>query len=570
VVAGSVIVFLLTAGVIGTTVGLIRAEERAASEQKAKDTAEKRLAQIEKGIDLLGSLFADLDPFAEEKEGRPLRAILGDRLDQAAAALDGEAVGDPVVVARLQDRLGQTYLGLGHAAKAEALFTKAVATRVTHLGPEHPDTLASRHHRAFAYERVGRRVEAVEEFREVHAARVRVLGADDPNTLSTLNELGMEHSLAGNLNEAIAILEQVRDKRVQSLGENADETLTTLQLLSEAYRAAKIRTKAIDLAEKVWAARVRKHGDDHPRAVAAMESLAYTYQAGYKMPQALELFQRARNQIVPKLGDYHPLTLRILHGLAHMHRAYRNLPEAISLYQVVRERREIVHGLYHPLTIVTLDGLASAYRQGGDDAKALPLLRQAAEGVERLAYAHVNAGFIIRNLTECYEALGQYDQAEVWLRKWVAVAKTKYRPEDPEYAGHDGLLGLGANLIRQKNYDAAEPILRESLTGMEKKNDRPWLETWDMHRARALLGAALLGQRKYVEAEVHLVQGYEGLRKTQRGDADRYAPSAGARVSEALERLVEFYDATTRPDESAKWRKELEAYKKFLESEGGK
>ena len=115
----------------------------AEGERRAKDTAEKRLAQIEKGIDVLGSIFEDLDPRAEEKEGRPLRAILGDRLDQAAAELEGEAVGDPLVVARLQDRLGRTYLGLGHAAKAEALFTKAVATRQAELGADHPLTLGS-------------------------------------------------------------------------------------------------------------------------------------------------------------------------------------------------------------------------------------------------------------------------------------------------------------------------------------------------------------------------------------------------------------------------------------------
>src|SRR5207245_2826263 len=117
---------LLVAGVVGTTIGLVRAEqarraegERAEGERRAKETAEKRLAQVEKGIDLLGSIFENLDPQAEEKEGRPLRAVLGDRLDQAAAELDGETVGDPLVVAGLQDRLGRTYVALGHHAKAE-------------------------------------------------------------------------------------------------------------------------------------------------------------------------------------------------------------------------------------------------------------------------------------------------------------------------------------------------------------------------------------------------------------------------------------------------------------------
>ena len=129
VLAASLLLVALAGGVVGTTVGLVRAEQarraagrRAEGERVAKELAEKRLAQIEKAIGILGSMFENLDPMAEEQEGRPLRAILGERLDQAAAELQGEAVGDRLVVAQLQDRLGQTYLGLGHAAKAEALF----------------------------------------------------------------------------------------------------------------------------------------------------------------------------------------------------------------------------------------------------------------------------------------------------------------------------------------------------------------------------------------------------------------------------------------------------------------
>jgi hypothetical protein len=33
-----------------------------------------------------------------------------------------------------------------------------------------------------------------------------------------------------------------------------------------------------------------------------------------------------------------------------------------------------------------------------------------------------------------------------------------------------------------------------------------------------------------------------------------------ARLAEALERLVKFYDAVGKPDEAAKWRVELDAY----------
>src|SRR5262249_44020865 len=162
------------------------------------------------------------DPFAEEKEGRPLRAILGDRLDQAAVALEGEAVGDPLVVARLQDRLGRTYLGLGPASRAGALFPKAGPTPRARPGPARPLPPVSGHNQALAYQAAGRRIEAIERFEQVRDAQVKVLGPDHPDTLTTLNDLAVAYWLAGKPTEAIPLLERARDGRVKLLGEGHD------------------------------------------------------------------------------------------------------------------------------------------------------------------------------------------------------------------------------------------------------------------------------------------------------------------------------------------------------------
>jgi serine/threonine protein kinase/tetratricopeptide (TPR) repeat protein len=555
VVTGFLVAIALLAGLVGTMVGLVQAEQ-------AKDTAEKRLAQVEKGIDLLGSVFADLDPFAEEKEGRPLRAILGERLDQAAAALEGEGIGDPLVVARLQERLGQTYLGLGHAAPAEALFAKAVATRQALLGPDDPLTLGSMHHQAVALEAAGKRIEAIKRFEQVHAAREKVLGADHLDTLGTLNELAVEYWLAGRAAEAIPLLERVRDRREQQLGPDHDQTLATLAALSGAYTAAHRHAEAIALAEEAFNARVKKHGADHPHAVAALGRLAFAYQAGYRMKPALALFEQARDTIVPKLGPHHPLTLKILHNLAVMYRAYGRTADAIALLEPVREKRLMALGGHHPATILTLNELAMAWVGAGEPEAALPLFQQAAAGVERLAYAHDDAGRIVHHAADCHEQLQQYEQAEVWRRKWVAVAKERYGLESIEYASIWGLTGLGSNLLQQKRYADAEPILRESLAIHRKKEP----EVWNTFHTQSLLGGALLGQQKYAEAEPDLVQGYQGMRKTLKSQGTRhYGPTPTQRLTEALERLVQLYDACGRPDEAATWRQELGEQKKITE-----
>src|SRR5262249_36535033 len=45
VLAGLIILLLLVAGVVGTTIGLVRAEQRAEGERQAKEAANKHLAQ---------------------------------------------------------------------------------------------------------------------------------------------------------------------------------------------------------------------------------------------------------------------------------------------------------------------------------------------------------------------------------------------------------------------------------------------------------------------------------------------------------------------------------------------
>jgi serine/threonine protein kinase/tetratricopeptide (TPR) repeat protein len=556
VLAGAAITLLLTAGVVGTAVGLVRSEQRAEGERRAKDTAEKRLAQIEKGIDVLGSLFADLDPWEEENGGRPLRAVLGERLDLAAAALEGDAVGDPLVVARLQDRLGETYLGLGDGPKAETLFAKAVAIRQEHLGDDHPLTLASRHHQALAFEAGGKRVEAVREFERVYAARVEILGTDHLETLDTQHELAVCHHRAGNPRAAIPLLEQVQDGRVKQLGGDHDRTLTTQQFLAQAYAAVGRHPEAITLAEQVRDARVKKHGAEHPLAVTALGELANVYRIGYRMKSALALFEQARDTVVPKLGPHHPQTLRILSGLAGVYRAYRRTGEAIELFEQIRERKVQVLGSHHPATLTTLFDLAMAYVDAGESGKALPLFQQAAVGVEKLGYAHDAAAPIVNELARCHEQLNQYDEAEVWRRKWVAVVRAKEGPTSLSYAGVRGLTSLGANLLEQKKFADAEQVLRESLAVLQEKAPG----VWGTFRAQALLGWALLGQAKYDEAERHLVQGYEGLKKKESSQGSRfYGPSPAEIRAAALKRLVQLYEVTHKPDEAAKWRKELEA-----------
>jgi hypothetical protein len=98
-----------------------------------------------------------------------------------------------------------------------------------------------------------------------------------------------------------------------------------------------------------------------------------------------------------------------------------------------------------------------------------------------------------------------------------------------------------------------EPRLRDCLAISDKHNPHSWLT----FNTQSLLGGALLGQKKYAEAELLLLSGDEGMKKQK----DKVPPQGKIRLPEAAERVVQLYKATCKKDEAARWRKELEATK---------
>jgi eukaryotic-like serine/threonine-protein kinase len=98
----------------------------------------------------------------------------------------------------------------------------------------------------------------------------------------------------------------------------------------------------------------------------------------------------------------------------------------------------------------------------------------------------------------------------------------------------------------------AEPALRESLAIREKKEP----DDWRTFNTRSLLGGALLGQKKYADAEPLLLKGYEGMKQRVKS----IPPQGNTRIPEALDRLIELYTAMNKPDEVKKWQAERANY----------
>jgi tetratricopeptide (TPR) repeat protein len=221
-VAGALLLLALLAGIGGTTWGLVRAE--------------KRLAQLEKGNRILDSIFEDLHPDSEEKEGKPLRVLLGERLDRASKDLEGDAVDDPLVVGRLQVTLGRSQLALGYPDKAIALFSSARETTTQSLGPDHPDTLRTTAHLARAYQSAGQLQKALALFAETLQMQKTNLGEDHPETLTTMRSFAAASQQAGKHQQALALRETIFKQDKARLGPEHPDTIKSSNDLALNYK----------------------------------------------------------------------------------------------------------------------------------------------------------------------------------------------------------------------------------------------------------------------------------------------------------------------------------------------
>ena len=81
-------------------------------------------------------------------------------------------------------------------------------------------------------------------------------------------------------------------------------------------------------------------------------------------------------------------------------------------------------------------------------------------------------------------------------------------------------------------------------------------DAWSTFNTQSQLGGALLGQKKYADAEPLLRKGYEGMKQREK----TIPPGASTRLPEALDRLIELSSATNQPDDVKKWQAERAKY----------
>ena len=292
--------------------------------------------------------------------GLPYEALT---LDVAVDALEGLLGPDHPDTLASRNNLAYAYESAGRLEEAITLYEKILTFRIRVLGEDHPNTLISRNNLAHAYESAGRLTEAITLFEQVLPDSIRVLGEDHPLTLISRNNLAGAYRAAGRLEEAITLYEQVTKDCARVLGEDHPDTLTSRNNLAYAHHAAGRYTEAITLYEQVLPDRIRVLGEDHPDTLASRNNLAGAYESAGRLEEAITLYEQVLPDSIRVLGEDHPLTLTSRNNLAGAYRAAGRLEEAITLYEQVTKDCARILGEDHPLTKTVRKNLEVARRE---------------------------------------------------------------------------------------------------------------------------------------------------------------------------------------------------------------
>ena len=261
-----------------------------------------------------------------------------------------------------------------------------------------------------------------------------------------------------------------------------------------------------------------------------------------------------------KLGAEHPKTLFAMNLLAAHYWRLCRLDLSIPLFEETLRLRKKLSGEDRPETLEVMANLAVNYKDAGRITEALPLL----EAAYCASSQHPSLRWVGLQLLDGYVQAKESAEATTLVQELLAPVRQALSQDSPELA--ERLARFGVVLLQVNAFADAESLLRECLTIREKAAP----DDWRTHSSMSMLGGALLGQAKHLqatdaaaataklaEAEPLLVQGYEGMQQREAA----IPPEGKIRLTEALQRLVDLYTAWGKPEEVAKWQEKLDAPK---------
>ncbi|UCC30607.1 MAG: serine/threonine protein kinase [Phycisphaerales bacterium] len=496
--------------------------------------------------------------------------------------------------------LGLVLRRQGKYQEAEGVFRQALNGRRRALGKEHTDTLESMYNLGRALSNLGRNDEAETLHRQALQVRRRTLGVEHPHTLASMTELAVVLSRQGKVEEAERTIRETLETRRRVLGDEHPDTLESMYRLAGLLFDQGRLDEAEELFKHTLETRRRVLGAAHLTVASNTDELLRVLRARAKVEEARPYVARA-------FAEMHESRYEDLHTNPYEISAFAY---AWLTYEPV-EFRNPVEALSMAKKLVELDGgtppqlrvLAIGYEQNGRLDDAIKTCRQALAKLGP-GESYWRTAFETR-LINSLRSKGDLDAADMVLRD--ALARTQEAHAESRRAGRElvremmelavflvaenrflqhewfcndlaqvrqgsipqgepGIAGFvviyATALVKQEKYAEAEPYLRHCLRirelALPERDCR-------IAQVRSVLGASLAGQGKFAEAEPLLLDGYNRMKNKAetipRQDAGSALADRSGRqmvpecspylIHEALERIVNLYNAWGKPDKAA-------------------
>jgi serine/threonine protein kinase/tetratricopeptide (TPR) repeat protein len=577
----SALALLLIAGVVVSTWLAVRATKA----EKASLTEATKSRQVAKFLtDMLDGIGPSV---ALGRDTTMLREIL----DKTAERVGKELKDQPQVEAELLNTVGNVYSELGDFSKAESMLRQALDMRRKLFGKENPDVAASLNNLGVVLLYEGKLAEAEEADRQALTLRTKLFGDENVDVAVSMHNLGNVLLIEGKNSQAETIFRQVIAMRRKLLGNENALLATTLGNLGTALwyenkfsEAETAYRETLDMQRKVL-------GDRHPDVATSLHNLACVLQIEGKLSEG-ELVGKQALEIRRKLlGAGHPEFASTLSALATIYQGQGRFTEAETAQRdaLAIQRKRL--GPAHPEVAVSLNNLGDILRDEGKFPEAETVQREAVGLLKKtLGDENQLVATLIDVLGNILRDEGKLAEAATCQREALAIRKKALASDSPDIA--QSLNDLASVLREQGHLEEAEPLYREALemrrkllgnehpdtidsftglSGLLQKRgkfadagelmrlclsvcEKRLPDDWRTFQARAQLGAILLAQKKYADAEPLLVGGYDGLKQRE-----ERIPACNKRcLKETVQHAIELYEATSRPDKAADWKKRLD------------
>jgi len=453
-VAGVATAFLvLVAGVIGTSIGLIRAQRSRDLAVQARREADTSAAAARMEADrqvavsgflqtLLGAANPWLLSATERAKGRDISVV--DALNSAAKKVDDGALKDsPEVEIAVRRIIGVTFNEIGEFGPSQHHLEAGLKLAVARNGEVNQDVADCANSLSKLFRDLGDLKQAEQYARRALDVAIKVFGPDNREVATCMNSLGGTLLDMGRYAEAEPVLREGLALRRRLLGDESVDVATSMNNLAMAVADRGKTEEAESLYRAALQIRYKFLGSEHPDIAVVLNNLGFVLRTQGKLPEAEQMFRDALAMRTKFFGEDHQMVATGLSNLGSVLQAQGKLDEAEPFYRKAIDVQKRASSALTPGLASMINNYATLLRERKMYAESLPLFRESlAIRKQVLPEGHPALGVGMANLASVLRELNQHEEAQMLARAAVDISVAKFGAESSEAASHRMNLGL--------------------------------------------------------------------------------------------------------------------------------